>query len=478
MNRKLIKDISASSTQVILNQFLGLFIFIITSRYLDKAVYGELNWSLAVLTFVTSILSLRLEQIVVRRVAAGEDASKLLTFFSGHIVFTGLAFYMVLLACSFIFPAFFKTHDLLLILAISHLLSSFSSPFKQLANGKEHFRLLAIMSSVANLTRAIWLLCTVLFTSLTIETTLLIYIVSSLVELVVCFYLGKYRLKVPLSTKHTLTGYFLLIKESLPLAGTVILNASIARIDWILLGLFTTAEKTAEYSFAYKVFELSPFPLLIIAPVLLSRLSGFFSVHNESDLLKRTQPISLLIRAEMILATFIPLVINLIWTPFIDKITGNKYGAVNESTFFILSCCLPFLYMNNIFWSCHFAQNHLKIILRITFITFFIILTGDLVFIPFYAAKGAALVYLLATIVEYINYMRSSGLSVIRETWFSPFVCLIIAVACRFIAFYISESLHIRLLVAIPLFCLLLLATKQLRKSDWIYMLRIFRAKK
>jgi peptidoglycan biosynthesis protein MviN/MurJ (putative lipid II flippase) len=225
------------------------------------------------------------------------------------------------------------------------------------------------------------------------------------------------------------------------------------------------------------VFELSPFPLLIIAPVLLSRLSGLFSISNEYDLLQRKQEFSLLIRIEMILATFIPLVLNIIWTPLIDHITGNKYGAVNETVFFILSCCIPFLYITNILWSAHFAQNHLKLIFRITVITFFIVLTGDLVFIPLYTAKGAALVYLFATIVEYFNYMRSSPLSSIRETWLSPLLCLMLATGSGFLACYLSGSVFIRLAIAPPLFCLLLLATKQLRKSDILYVLQAVRNK-
>jgi O-antigen/teichoic acid export membrane protein len=478
MNKKFIKDISASSAQVILNQFLGLAIFFITSRYLAKAVYGEMNWSLAVLTFVTSVLSLRLEQIVVRRVAAGQNPSKLLTLFSGHLIFTGLLFYAALLAGSIIFPSFFKKHDLLLILAISQLLTFFSSPFKQLANGKENFRFLAVMSSIANLVRSVWLLMIVLFSVLTIQWVLIIYILSSFAELVICFYLANYRMKTSFSTQYGVKDYFLLIRESLPQAGVVILSASIARIDWILLGLFTTADKTAEYSFAYKVFELSPFPMLIFAPVLLSRLSGFFRNHNEYDLLQRKQEFGLLIRIEMILATFIPLILNLIWVPFIDHITGNKYGAVNETIFLILSCCIPFQYINNILWSVHFAQDHLKLIFRITLITFLVILAGDLVFIPRYAAKGAALVYLFATLIEYFNYMRSSSLSSIRETWLSPLTCGLIAVGCGFLGCYISGSVLIRLAVASLLFCLLIIATKQFRKNDWVYVFQLFRDKK
>lgn len=478
MNQKLIKDISASSAQVILNQLLGLVIFIITSRYLDKDTYGEMNWSLAVLVFITSILSLRLEQIVVRRIAAGENSSKLLTLFTGHIVFAGLFFYAILFTGSLLVPSFFKQHDLLLLLAISHLLSFFSSPFKQLANGKENFRYLAIMSSIANLIRSVWLLSVIIFSSLSIQQVLIVYIVSSFAELVLCFLLAKYSMKTSFSSQFGLKDHFILIRESLPQAGVVALNASIARLDWILLGIFASSYKTAEYSFAYRVFELSPFPLLIIAPILLSRLSKFFSNHNEDHLLQRKPELSLLIRVEMIFATLIPLILNIIWTPLIDNITSNKYGSVNKSTFFILSCCIPFIYLNNLFWSAHFSQNHLKFIFRITLITFLVILSGDLLFIPLYNTKGAALVYLFATIVEYFNYMRSSSLSKIKETWISPIIFLLIAGGCGFLAFYLSTSVFIRLAIALPLFCLLLLATKQLRKSDIHYMLYTFRAKK
>ncbi len=77
--------------------------------------------------------------------------------------------------------------------------------------------------------------------------------------------------------------------------------------------------------------------------------------------------------------------------------------------------------MNNILWSVQLALNRLRTIFRITLITFIVIITGDFLLIPLYAAKGAAIVYLLATLAEYINYMRSSSLASMKETWVSPF---------------------------------------------------------
>lgn len=447
------------------------------SAFLPKDVFGEFNWSLAVLTFITSILSLRLEQIVVRRVAAGEDPSRLLTLFTGHIVWTGLLFYLVLLAAHYFFPGFFNAHTLLLVLAISHLLSFFSLSFKQIANGKEKFRLLAWMSSIANLVRMVALLIIVLLDALSIRQVLLVYIGSSLLEAGICFLLCKYRLSTTLSWQYSLRDYFLLLRESWPQAGMVFLNATIARIDWILLGFFAGPFIIAEYSFAYKVFELSPFPLLILAPVLLSRFSRFFSTGSPEQLLTKKKELGLFIRLEMIAATFIPLVLNIIWTPLVDGLTGNKYGAVNATTFLILSFCIPFLYLNNIYWSVLFAQNRLKKIFLITLVTFSVILIGNLVMIPLYAGTGAAVAYLLGTLAEYINYRRASFLSQVRESWTAPLLCIGNAVLSGIGACQLAESLPWRLFLAISFYFILLLATRQLQKSDIKYIQLLFNKK-
>ncbi len=477
MRRKIIQDVSASTTQVIVNQALGLFIFLVTSRFLPKEIYGEFNWSIAILTFITSILSLRLEQIVVRRIAAGEDASRMLSLFTVHILFTGTIFFLVLIGSGFLFPGFFQQHQLLLFLAISHILSFFASPFRQLANGKENFRVLAWMSSISNIIRVTGLLILILNKSLTIWSVIIVFIISSVIELITCFLLSHVVLKTPLRNIYNARDYYLLIVQSLPQAGMVFLHASIARIDWILLGIISTSFITAEYSFAYKVYELSPFPLLIIAPILLSRFSRFISKEEENALQSRQLQIAQLVRFEMVAATFIPLILNLVWTPLVDDLTNGKYGAVNESTFFLLSCCLPFLYLNNLIWTAHFAADRLRLLLRITLVTFLIILCGDLLLIPGWGARGAAAVYLFAMLIEYLHYMSTSGLRKIRETWFSLIICSGIALLTGFAAYYITASPYLRLGIAIPAYLLLILATRQLRISDFREVARLLQRK-
>jgi len=466
MRTKLFKDISAGTIQVMLNQVLGLLAFIIISRYLTKSAYGELNWSLALLTFITSILSLRLEQIVVRKVAAGDDASKMLTLFSAHILFSGILFYLVLLGGSFAFPSFFEKHNMLLVLAISQLLSFFALPYKQLATGKEKFGWLAVMSSVSNLIRSVWLVWVAIFSSLDIKQVLLIYIISSLVELITCAWLVQKRLEVRLSLRYTLNDYTGLIKESLPQIGMVFLNACIARIDWILLGFFSTQVITAEYSFAYKVFELSPIPMLVIGPVLLTRLSGYFSRHSKDSLLAKQKELGFLIRFEMILATLLPLILNVVWSPLVDGLTQHKYGSVNKLTFLLLSSCIPFQYLINLFWTIHFSLNHLSLIFRITAITCAVIVTGNLFMIPLLNAHGAALVYLAAMITEYALYLRNSSFAGAAKTIGPLAICTGAAFLCGFAVDGLYMPVTLKLSLAVIGYMILLVLTRQVKKED------------
>jgi O-antigen/teichoic acid export membrane protein len=466
MRKNFIKDISSSAVQVILNQGLGLLVFVLISRYLEKEEYGEFNWTLAILTLITTILGLRLEQIIVRKVAAGNNPSKMLTLFAGHSFVFGIVFYLLLFFTSLIIPAFFQQHDLLLVLAISQLLAFLSSPFKQLANGRERFGWLAVMSSVSNLIKSIWILVAIFFSNLTIQGILIIFIIASLAELLFCFFVIRYKLGISISGRYAVSEYFNLLKESAPQVGSVFLHAFIARIDWILLGIFSGTVITAEYSFAYRFFELCPVPLLILGPVLLSRFSKYLSSNPERSLLSQRQEIGFFIRCEMIVATLIPLVLNVVWSPLIDGLTNNKYGEVNKLTFFLLSLCIPFQYLINLFWTVEFAQNRLKRVFRITAVTSIIIVAGDLLMIPLLNAKGAAIVYLLATVTEYLIYLHISVIGRIKESWQSLIICIVAAVLSGFLVNFVTAVVLVQLFLALAIYFSFLIITKQIKQQD------------
>jgi O-antigen/teichoic acid export membrane protein len=420
-----------------------------------------------VLGFVTTLLSLRLEQVIVKKIAAGENASGLLTLFSGHIFLSGIFFYLVLLAGNALFPSFFTAHNLLLVLSVSQLLSFFSLPFKQVAAGKQHFGWLAVMSSVANIVRTIWLLWVVLFSMLDIQQVLIIYIVSAFAELLVSVYLSVSRMGTAIRPGKSLRPYLALVSESMPQIGMVFLNACMARIDWILLGFFSTQVITAEYSFAYKVFELSPVPLLIIGPLLLSKFSAYFSMYPKESLRHYRSELHLLIRMEMIMAGFFPMVLNLVWAPLIDALTDHKYGEVNSTSFLLLSLCIPFQYMINLFWSIHFSLSHLAMIFRITAIACLVIIVGDILLIPVLSAQGAALVYLLAMVLEYVLYLVNSSFMDKTDCIIPLLICTSTALASGLAVYFLDMPLMLKLSIAVALYGILLSLTGQIRRTDW-----------
>jgi O-antigen/teichoic acid export membrane protein len=481
-----------NTLQVLANQFLGVFIFLLLSRCLEKDIYGELNWSLAVLTLITTILSLRLEQIVVRNIAAGKDPSALLTLFTAHNLVTGTFFFGVLLAGNFLFPTFFHRHYILWILSISQLLSFFALPFRQLATGRSAFGWLAVISTVSNGIRCGWLGWLAAFSEVTLPRVLVVFTLSALVEFILGGYIVTRQLRIPFSRRQDLAGYRQLIRESLPQVGLVFLQAGIARIDWILMGFLSTPSRTAEYSFAYRAYEFSPLPLLVIAPFLLNGFARHFGNGGLRPIAGGPGPAAVpdravipvsgapvltsipardpawlgpLVRMQTIFATLLPLWLIIGWSPLVDFITHHKYGQVNALTFLILSCCLPFQYLVNIFWSAEFAGNRLALILKITAITGLIVVTGDVLLIPAYGGQGAALAYLAGMIVQYFLYNRASLLTS-RKAWGKDMlIAVVIAAVSGGLSVWLTDAVFLRFGIASASYGLLTWGAGRLDRS-------------
>ncbi|MBN9384526.1 MAG: oligosaccharide flippase family protein [Chitinophagaceae bacterium] len=459
---KLIKHISANTLQVLGNQCLGVFIFLLISRELDKPSFGELSWALAVLTLITTLLSLRLEQIVVRNVAAGDNPSGMLTLFAAHNFFAGLIFFGVLSLFCYLYPGLNRQYYLLWMLSISQILTFWALPFRQLLTGRSAFGWLALLASISNLVRATGLYICAVYFVLNVQTVVILFTISSLLELALGAWIVCGRLKVRLGIPHALAAYTSLLRSSLPQVGVVFLNAGIARIDWILLGFLSTPAHTAEYTFTYRAFEFAPLPLLVLAPFLLNR----FARGSDPD----EGSLHALVRMEMVFATLPVLWLVIMWSPVVDAFTENKYGQVNAITFLILACCIPFQYLVNLYWSHAFARNRLSHILSITAMTGAVVLAGDVLLIPVYAGQGAALAYLAAMIVQYVLYARNASLKGKKEWGRHLLLAMSVAACSGLTAVSLTDSLLLRLLIASALYCLLGWLTGLLKAKEMIMM--------
>ncbi len=466
MKKKFIHDISFNSLQVIINQLCGLVIFYILSVNLIKNDFGEINWSLAVLLTIFNMLSLGIDQVVIKKIATQDNVAVIFPAYAMHVFFSGLLFYALLLIGNLFFRDFFQTHQILLALGIGKLMIYFSTVFKQLATGMGRFKNLLYMSVCSNILRSIALVIFAFLHLLSMEIVIIIFIAGDLAELLLCLLITKYQLKFPVKYRWDMKNYMDLVKESLPQLGVSVFSTAITRMDWILLGLLSSNIILANYSFAYKVFEAASIPLLIIAPVLLTRVSKIFQNGGEITSGQKNK-LLILLRFEIIIACLVALILNILWIPVIDFITDNKYGTVNKYIILILSVCMPFLYFNNFLWTISFALGNLKKIFYISLICFIFNLIATVVLIPFIKGEGAAAAYLFTLFIQAILFFRYSGFYKIGKSIFSFILPLVYALGGGILANWWFSNTWLILVTAVVIYFGCLFLTKQIRRNDW-----------
>jgi O-antigen/teichoic acid export membrane protein len=473
LKRKLTTDISANTFQVIIYQLTGILIFYFCSKYLDKKDLGEINWSVALLYTSFSILGLGIDQVTIRKVAAGHPPGSLMKLYLLHVAVTGLFFYLILLSGDLLFKDFFRNHYLLVVIGLCQFLLFLSTPFKQIAAGKEKFRKLLLMSTCSNIIKAAGVLGLEWMHRLTMRGVMGIFVAGAVMELLVCTYLSRDLLKNTIRVALDKRVYIGLIRESLPQLGSAIFNSALARFDWILLGLISTSVILADYSFAYKVFEISTWPLMALGPLLLPKFTRLFPGGESPDLLGGEGELLVLLRVEMILSCLIALLLNMSWDPFIDRITGGKYGLVNVQNIFVLASCMPFLYLNNFLWTVNFAKGRMRPIFFVSMIAFLVNVLGDILLIPFLQGFGAAIAFLAAVVIQSVLYTRVTGVASFHKAWASLVCCGGSALVSGLLGRYFFSDVYARTAFSVFAYLVLLLPVGQLRLADW----RILKAK-
>lgn len=473
MKRKFIRDISANALQLIVVQSCGLIIFYLLSTRLDKNDFGEINWVLAILLTSFGILAFGIDQISVRRVASGFATGKMLSVYIMHVLVTGAGFYLLLLAGKLLFHSFFEQHSLLLLLGIGKLAIFFSTPFKQLATGLEKFRPLMLMAICSNVIRSIALVVFALLDQFSLSAVVFIFIAGDVAELLLGIFITHYVIKVPVKLKWDKTTYRELISESLPQFGVAVFSSALSRLDWIFLGILSSNIILAEYSFAYKVFEMATLPMLVIAPVLIPRFTKLFHTGSTAPQDSGPDTLFVLLRFEMIIASAVALVLNVLWIPVIDQLTQGRYGAVNSLTILLLSASMPLLYYNNFLWTVNFAKGRLKMIFYVFFISFLFNLAGDIILIPFFNAEGAAVGYLIAIAAQSVIYLSQTPLKGLKQKSYPVLLCPAAALLSGFLATMLFTPAWLILLSSLCFFLILLYFTRQISVTDLLVLKRI-----
>ncbi|MCO5949591.1 oligosaccharide flippase family protein [Mucilaginibacter flavidus] len=458
---RLLTKIFSSGLQAISVQVLGAFFFYFISVYLSKYDFGVISWTNAVSILITTVLGFGLEQVVVRRVAASRQSDWAATAFFIHSITGFLITFLFLLLLNNIMgtkaglykqlPWFFLAQGLIFI----------GVPLKQFLNAKEKFTPYGVISIISNIGKiaAAWLLLKqgILY----INTVLAILICAGVFELVgLLVYLLA---KTSFDLKFRFKAYIKLIRESSAQYISVIFDISLSRMDWILLGIMTSTSILADYSFAYRAYELSRLPMLIIAPIILPRFARLLSGNGNINI-EYQKYITAFNVVELFFAALIPLILNILWVPVISLITHGKYGSSNSLQFLILSGCIPLQFFINLLWSISFAAKKYKSVSIVTIVCAVTNVCLNLILIPRFGGLGAATAFLGTTLLQALLYYRLVNRQITLISIWPILIFTAEAVGVYFASIQLKINFLLQGLFAVFLYMLITILTRQITR--------------
>lgn len=193
-----------------------------------------------------------------------------------------------------------------------------------------------------------------------------------------------------------------LIKEGLPLMGAMLFNQALARADWILMGALRSSSETGEYSFAYRVFEISWMPHAILGTLLLPKLSSAIRGGDMSDSMRNR--VGSLLQFTIAVSAILPLVMVVCWTPVIDFLTQGKYGSVNSEVIKTLAVSVPFAAGTGVMWNVAMARLKNWGIMLIICVSSVLNILLNSVLIPMYGGQGAAFATSIPMVFQFFAY--------------------------------------------------------------------------
>ena len=403
MASRSIRTLLSAGAQAVAQQVLAVFFFYLLSIHLSKDEFGIISWCNAVAFVVTIVLSMGLEQVVLRRVAAGGSRSDWTAgAYFLHALGTGVITALLLSAGSLAFPEESKARLLPMFFVAQGILAA-AVPLRVLLNAKERFAPYAVAALVSNGVKIAAALLCVANELLSVRVVGAVLIGTAIIECgvaaAVAFRSGGLTLRVPRR------GYRALLRDALPQYAVVLFDVGLARTDWVLMGLLSTNAATADYAFAYRAFELARIPINVLGSLLmpkaaraLDRTGTLQPAHAESLKTLFTVTLSVAILAAALL--------NTVWAPAIDVLTGGAYGTPTRGIVALLSGCIPLSYAVTMLWTLCFAARRLKSTARITAAVAVINVATNVALIPVLGGTGAAAAFLGTIVVQAALYMR------------------------------------------------------------------------
>ena len=405
MRTSRLSQILSAAFQTILPQVLGVFLFYFISKQVSKEIFGIFSWCNAVAYFLVVVAGLGLEQVVFRRLAAsGGTITWTARFLALQSFFTSCLLLGVLGLVAFLFPQTYKAQLMYLFFA-SQALLWMAVPPRLLLNVQKRYLGYGFSSLAGNAVKIVLAALLTYFGKLNLYTIAGALLFGNALEWAGATLLARRLYHRQLRIRRQAVR--LLIQESLPQYVAVLLDALLARIDWILLGLLLTNSAVAEYSFAYRAFEAERIPTVTVGALMLPLAARWLAGGKipEASVKERVQGLMLLIPA---VASSVAVAATALWPAIIGGLMKSEYGAASWAAFALLNASLLLHFAINLLWTQVFAGRQYRAIIRITALTAFVNLGANFILIPLLGTIGAAISFVAASALQLVLYVRQA----------------------------------------------------------------------
>ncbi len=397
--------------QTIAPQLLGMALFFAFSKWLPKADFGLMGWCTATAYLLATLAGFGLEQVVFRRLAAGSGKSNWAAkaFWIHNLATTVLALLVLLALAAFsaapklrLLPFFFAAQAIL----------SLATPFRLLLNARLQYGSYALATLTANAAKLLAAYLTHTTGNLTLPVAAVILISGNAVEYVLAWLVSRKHQSGSVKGK----AYRLLLREAVPQYLTVIFDVSLARLDWFLLGMLATTASVAEYSFAYRAFEVEKLPTAIVGSLFLPIAARWWTGDKKPSP-DRQKAFSVLLFLIPALMGWASLMVVALWQPLVGGVLKSEFGNASFLPLAILNLAMVLQFSINLLWVQTFAARQFRTIAKITAATALLSLLLNLVLIPNLATAGAALSLVAASFFQFACYARCARRLELHLPW-------------------------------------------------------------
>lgn len=399
-----IRRIAAAGMQSVGVQVLATLFFYLLSVYFSKEDFGIISWCNAIAFMLTAAAGLGMDQVALRNMAVEKKKllSRTLSVYFLHTLLTAIILFLLLVGLAKLFPLSYRLSLLPWFFGAQALLY-IATPFRALLNAGSRFTPYAVISMCSNLAKLGLLLY--FGDRITLPVALWVLSGAHAFELIMLFVFLGLGTRLPFTPAWR--RYKKLVRESLPQYLSVLFDMALARADWILLGALASTAAVAEYSFAFRAFEMERLPTVMATTLLLplaARALGS-STAKRGEALPQFKILMIGIPALM---GWLATVGALLWEPFLGGLLGSEYGSASQVPFSWLSLALPFQFAINLLWIQLFAAQQYRIIARNTAITAVFNISLSCLLIPFLGALGAAVSFLLSAVLQLSLYIMAA----------------------------------------------------------------------